>query len=399
VPWIGRWASCDPNGLSDGPNLYVYVQNNPTRMTDPNGRQSDDDLHDVGVSHHTPEQAAAARAASASAQSPTPQTNSAAPSEDDDEWLGRSTKPGPRSDFLVNPPHLRLGSDVQLQNLGPTQNAFVPRSIQPYATLEATGSGLLQSPTDPSQGWTGQVGGGLHARFTLNPNTEVGIGGTYGRSFTLGGQPLSGPPNVGTAFGSVHFSEAQPPNADKVDTRGAGFFGIAGAAFGAGPKGETSWYASGAGAYSWSWPDGRSFLHLQGVDLNAGVAGAGLSQINGVNVRNVVTPFASVNLGLPHQLNFEVYGGVPIAGGNLSDPLNTRTPVAGRLGAGFGIQIPLGNIAIGAEIGVTGEFSNVRVPNQPNAPYNNVTPWLNIGVGAVNRRVDFGNESAFPARY
>ena len=44
-----------------------------------------------------------------------------------------------------------LGSDVQLQNLGPTQNAWVPRAIRPYATLELTGSGLLQSPTDPDR--------------------------------------------------------------------------------------------------------------------------------------------------------------------------------------------------------------------------------------------------------
>src|SRR5262249_32076136 len=24
APWLARWTSCDPAGLSDGPNLYVY---------------------------------------------------------------------------------------------------------------------------------------------------------------------------------------------------------------------------------------------------------------------------------------------------------------------------------------------------------------------------------------
>jgi len=70
-----------------------------------------------------------------------------------------------------------------------------------------------------------------------------------------------------------------------------------------------------------------------------------------------------------------------------------------RVGAGLGIQIPLGNYALGAEIGATGEFANVRVPNQPNAPFSNFSPWLNIGIGAVNRRVSFGDSGAFPARY
>ncbi|MBP1990486.1 SpvB/TcaC N-terminal domain-containing protein [Paenibacillus eucommiae] len=37
VPWLGRWLSCDPGGLMDGPNLYVFVRNNPIVHIDPNG--------------------------------------------------------------------------------------------------------------------------------------------------------------------------------------------------------------------------------------------------------------------------------------------------------------------------------------------------------------------------
>ena len=40
VPWLGRWTSCDPAGLADGPNQYAYVLNNPVGAVDPTGRWS-----------------------------------------------------------------------------------------------------------------------------------------------------------------------------------------------------------------------------------------------------------------------------------------------------------------------------------------------------------------------
>ena len=301
--------------------------------------------------------------------------------------------PGAPYGFDGHPP-TTLGSDVQLQNLGPTQNAWVPRAIRPYATLELTGSGLLQSPTDPAQGWTGQAGGGAQARFTLNPNTEIGFGGTYGHVFTLGGIPLSGPANVGSVYGSLHFSQTQPRDKDNVDSAGAGFFAQGGALLGAGPKGERGWYLSGLGAYSWGWP-GNTFF--KGLDVNAGLSGAEYGQINGVYARGLVQPFASASLSLPLGLNFESYASLPVgAGGNLSDPTASGAPLSFRLGAGLGVQIPFGDYAIGAEIGVAQEFANTR---SPGASYGNFSPWLNIGVGAVKRRVTFGDVSLFPARF
>ncbi len=39
APWLGRWMSCDPAGLADGPNSYGYVGGNPIRRTDPTGMQ------------------------------------------------------------------------------------------------------------------------------------------------------------------------------------------------------------------------------------------------------------------------------------------------------------------------------------------------------------------------
>jgi RHS repeat-associated protein len=38
APWLGRWTSCDPQGIIDGLNIYVYAQNNPKKNIDVTGR-------------------------------------------------------------------------------------------------------------------------------------------------------------------------------------------------------------------------------------------------------------------------------------------------------------------------------------------------------------------------
>ena len=35
--WFGRWVSCDPKGMVDGTNIYLYVKTNPVSFIDPNG--------------------------------------------------------------------------------------------------------------------------------------------------------------------------------------------------------------------------------------------------------------------------------------------------------------------------------------------------------------------------
>ena len=40
APWLGRWTSCDPIGISDGLNLYRYGRNNPNGFIDPSGRDT-----------------------------------------------------------------------------------------------------------------------------------------------------------------------------------------------------------------------------------------------------------------------------------------------------------------------------------------------------------------------
>jgi RHS repeat-associated protein len=41
--WLARWTAPDPSGLVDGPNRYSYVRNNPIGLSDPTGRQSDNE--------------------------------------------------------------------------------------------------------------------------------------------------------------------------------------------------------------------------------------------------------------------------------------------------------------------------------------------------------------------
>jgi RHS repeat-associated protein len=37
APWIGRWASCDPQGIQAGVDAYEYARSNPIRLFDPSG--------------------------------------------------------------------------------------------------------------------------------------------------------------------------------------------------------------------------------------------------------------------------------------------------------------------------------------------------------------------------
>jgi RHS repeat-associated protein len=37
APWLARWSTCDPKGLVDGPNVYMYAQGRATRLVDSTG--------------------------------------------------------------------------------------------------------------------------------------------------------------------------------------------------------------------------------------------------------------------------------------------------------------------------------------------------------------------------
>jgi RHS repeat-associated protein len=47
APWLGRWISADPAGISDGFNVYAFVRNNPIMKGDANGMQSEGDQQNM----------------------------------------------------------------------------------------------------------------------------------------------------------------------------------------------------------------------------------------------------------------------------------------------------------------------------------------------------------------
>ncbi|GLV55922.1 hypothetical protein KDH_27660 [Dictyobacter sp. S3.2.2.5] len=54
APWLGRWMSPDPLGTVDGPNLYVFVGNNPITSRDGDGRMITDKVEEKGESQIQP---------------------------------------------------------------------------------------------------------------------------------------------------------------------------------------------------------------------------------------------------------------------------------------------------------------------------------------------------------
>lgn len=48
TPWLGRWASCDPLGIIDSLSAYAYAKQNPVRLVDTRGLNSDESLIAAG---------------------------------------------------------------------------------------------------------------------------------------------------------------------------------------------------------------------------------------------------------------------------------------------------------------------------------------------------------------
>jgi RHS repeat-associated protein len=53
--WLGRWLSCDPAGMAEGVNLYVYGHNNPFTFADATGAESVDTVYPLPPVYTTAE--------------------------------------------------------------------------------------------------------------------------------------------------------------------------------------------------------------------------------------------------------------------------------------------------------------------------------------------------------
>jgi RHS repeat-associated protein len=54
APWLARWTSCDPVGMADGTNPYLYARCQPIARTDPSGLQSQKDQEPSGEPESAP---------------------------------------------------------------------------------------------------------------------------------------------------------------------------------------------------------------------------------------------------------------------------------------------------------------------------------------------------------
>ncbi|MEM9905453.1 MAG: SpvB/TcaC N-terminal domain-containing protein [Cyanobacteria bacterium P01_D01_bin.44] len=54
ISWLGRWSSCDPEGLTDSSNLFTYTNNNPLIYTDPNGSSIKLKIPQISEQHRHP---------------------------------------------------------------------------------------------------------------------------------------------------------------------------------------------------------------------------------------------------------------------------------------------------------------------------------------------------------
>ena len=366
APWLGRWVSCDPSGFVDGPNLYAYARNNPVRLRDPDGRQGDDDLNQVGTSHHTPDQAAAARAASAAAAAKPPAKVAKDDKGDDDKNtppLGTSTKPGPIDYDLFNPPKLALKPDEPNLWLASVYQGIGTWDHPGGVEVEANLAGALSY--GKGLGNPG-LGGGLNTAALAirkaasgtpdNQSFDVGTTGTF--SYLSSG-----------GFGAGRF-----PNAAAV--AGTAHYGV---------KGESDWGFAAYGQANFGWMRSTTNNSWQGPAYGASgtlvlakepdegdkygvnLSGAYATQgqlTQGPTLRNPIaiggTASYSTDVGAG-DLALEGYGGYSSGGGSTAAGGTGQSGSAWHVGGGIGFSVskvgPLTAIDAGTPANQTNSIS------------------------------------------
>jgi len=346
--WLGRWTACDPIGIEDGPNLYVYCSNNPVCRFDKDGTQDD-------TAPETP-----------SVLPPIPEFKLKDPTAQDD-----------------NKPQMNM------PNLGLTNPAWQAQN-NPVGTYTTEFTGLLpfQSETTPGQGLTLSPSLLTSIRYRTSTETEVGA------YFSFGGQIPLRLPGTSTGNGSLgasfHYGPEPPDNGF---ASGFGLWLTLGQVWGLEP--QVSLPPPG-----WSFNPtlntlaAYSFQQANKWDFDV-VAGFNISrwgQVNGVSVAAPLTPFGGANLAVnitDHDvINFEGVAGSNLGlGGRADNVPGPSVPSSFYWAAGIGYQLTRGDYGFGIELYGFGEqLSNVTNQGTVNGVQENAAPY-NWGGGL---RLDFG---------
>jgi RHS repeat-associated protein len=383
APWLGRWISCDPAGMVDGTNLYAYVRNNPLRLVDPNGRQSDDKLHDANKAQgNSADKGVANKTASDGADiaKDKPPDSIAKKSTDivppiTDPALG---DPAGKKDPKPDKPNLYLASVYQ--GIGTWDH--------PGFELETNFSGALIHTTGLGQG--PRVGGGLNTLSLavrksaegMPDNTSFDIGATGGISYlSVGGANAGRFPNAASLLGTLHYG------AKNDNDWGFAVYGSGGAAWSRNAS-TNQWYGatyggSGTLVLGHEPDEGLNFgFNVTGSGQNAGQLTQGPTLSGVGSVLGVGSVSGDVG---PVNLSGELYGGYAAGGGTTSAAGGTgQSASAWNAGAGVGVSY--------SKVGPITVLDEGTPKNQTNTISFNVNYWhqsgevQNIGTSAPSGR-------------
>jgi len=331
--WLGRWISVDPKGVAGGLNLYVYANGSPVVLRDPNGRDPDDEKKPDETKRATPTQ------------------------EDEPKEPQEKKKPQP-----------------PVYNPGPTQTAGLANDVhEGKLTTEINYFHFVMTPQDKDVGYLTQGYLQLHVRGRTSETTEQGlllnvggVGPTKGADVALSHPGSSYA--IGTAQYTLHTGTLYDPNRESLQTTSGNYFS-AGLAFNnPGPDTPVNFVASYVRAQSFLWGGGD-----KGLDINVGVTGSVVGQVNNRNVYALASPTIAVNGYFPGpgdtQVNLEAYVGLNAGLGGVAgtrSPGDPTVPLSLRTGGGIGITKQVGekgDYTVGFEALVNTEpIANIQGP-------------------------------------
>jgi RHS repeat-associated protein len=362
APWLGRWISCDPAGLVDGPDLYVYVNGNPIGKADPTGTEGEE-----GDENQRP--------------------------------IGVSDKPGPDPGFsLFNPPHLKLDpANFWYSSISQGTGALPPNALDVelglnWATARTSGLGL------PRGTYYGLQSGQFAVRKAIGESGfDLGVVG--GGNYTLTTSPAA---KSGGGYGAVtaHYGWRADENPERLkflgDLRpGFGIYTTAGAAYVTGSSGAPNEFtptvtATGVAALEKDEDAPSKPFAITGIVVNPTFSYAGVGSLTqGPYVSKLVTVGGTlgVQAGFGDQFTLLLEGNVSYETGSPLSPsdqgVSATRYTAGIVGTysylGHGDEAQSNSIAVGIWVfHEAGSVSGTASPGSPTGSFG--TTGITIGI-------------------